>query len=182
MPITEFASLSLIPPNTLTDPHVVDFFYKVSSWQSSSSGYSLTFFTNPAESAEIHLITGWDDVRAHEEWIASSRNQELLQIAEGFLNIIGMVHLDLDFNEFPVGAESLVCVKSTAATKGVSEEAKSKSMASIPEYGWTGHGKDVQEISAGVYYFAESDAHLEPEDGGKEDMHVRTRLKRVKFT
>ncbi|KAG2031620.1 hypothetical protein BDR03DRAFT_972188 [Suillus americanus] len=181
MPITEFASLSLIPPNILSDPHVVEFFSKVSSWQSSSSGYSLNFFTNPAESAEIHLITGWDDVHAHEKWIASSRNQELLQIAEGLLNIIGMVHLDLDFNEFPVGAESLVCVRSTSgAMKGVSEEAKSKSMASIPEYGWTGHGKDVQEVSTGVYYFAESDAYFEP--GGKEDMHVRTRLKRVQFT
>jgi hypothetical protein len=182
MPITEFASLSLISPNTLSDPHVVNFFSNLSSWQSSSSGYPLTFFTNPAEPAEIHLITGWDDVGAHEKWIASSRNQELLQIAEGFLNIIGMVHLDLDFNEFPVGAESLVCARYTGATKGVSEEAKLKSVASLPECGWTGHGRDVQEVSTGVYYFAESDAHLVLEDNGKEDMHVMARLKRVKFT
>ncbi|KAG2106750.1 uncharacterized protein F5147DRAFT_578658 [Suillus discolor] len=181
MPVTEFASLSLIPPNTLSDPHIIDFFSKVSSWQSSSSGYPLTFFTNPAEPAEIYLITGWDDVRAHERWIASSRNQELLQIAEAFLNIIGMVHLDLDFNEFPAGAESLVYyVRSTGAAKGVSEEAKSKSVTSI-QCGWTGHGRDVQDISTGVYYFAESDTHLE--DGGKEDtVHARTHLKRVKFT
>lgn len=181
MPITEFASLSLIPPNTLSDSHVVDLFSKVSSWQSSSSGYSLNFFTNPAEPAEIHLITGWDDVCAHEKWIASSRNQELLQIAEGFLNIIGMVHLDLDFNEFPAEVESLVCVRATGATKGISEEATSNSVALMLR-GWTGHGKDVQEISTGVYYFAESDVHLE--DGGKEDMRVKlkTSLKRVKFT
>jgi hypothetical protein len=178
MPITEFASLSLIPPNTLSDTHIIHLFSKISSWQSSTSGYLLTFFTNPAEPAEIHLITGWDDVRAHEKWIASSRNQELLQIAKGFLNIIGMVHLDLDFNEFPVEVESLVCVRVTGATKGISEEATSKSVASI-QCGWTGHGKDVQEISTGVYYFAESDVHLED---GEEDMHVKTHLKRVKFT
>ncbi|KAG1734311.1 hypothetical protein EDB19DRAFT_1727912 [Suillus lakei] len=180
MPITEFASLSLIPPNKLSDPHVVDLFSKVSSWQSASSGYSLTFFTNPEEPTEIHLITGWDDVHAHEKWIASSKNKELLQIAEGLLDIIGMVHLDLDFNEFPVGVESLVCARSTGATKGISEEAKSKSVASM-QCGWTGHGKDVQEVSTGVYHFTESDAHLE-DIGGKEDMHVKTCLKRVKFT
>ncbi|KIK46528.1 hypothetical protein CY34DRAFT_800385 [Suillus luteus UH-Slu-Lm8-n1] len=178
MPITEFASLSLIPPNTLSDPHVVDLFSKVSSWQSSSSGYPLTYFTNPAEPAEIHLITGWDNVRDHEKWIVSSRNQELLQIAEGLLNIIGMVHLDLDFNEFPAEVESLVCVRVTGATKGISEEATSKSVAST-QCGWTGHGKDVQEISTGVYYFAASDVHLD--DGGKEAMHVKTSLKRVNF-
>ncbi|KAG2154090.1 hypothetical protein DEU56DRAFT_772888 [Suillus clintonianus] len=137
MPITEFASLSLIPPNKLSDPHVVDLFSKVSSWQASSSGYPLCFFTNPEEPAEIHLITGWDDVRAHERWIASSRNQELLQTAEGFLNIIGMVHLDLDFNAFPVGAESLVCVRSAGGAKGASEEAKSNSVASM-QCGWIG--------------------------------------------
>ncbi|KAG1816571.1 hypothetical protein EV424DRAFT_1513567 [Suillus variegatus] len=180
MPVTEFASLSLIPPNsTLSDPHVIDFFSKVSSWQSSSSGYPLNFFTNSAEPAEIYLITGWDDVRAHERWIASSRNQELLQIAEAFLNIIGMVHLDLNFNEFLAGAESLVHVRSA---KGVSEEAKSKSVTSI-QCGWTGHGRDVQEISTGVYYFADSDTHLEDGGPGKEDTaHARTHLKRVKFT
>jgi hypothetical protein len=179
MPITEFASLSLIPPNTLSDPHVVDLFSKVSSCQSSSSGYPLIYFTNPAEPAEIHLITGWEDVRAHEKWIASSRNQELLQIAEGLLNIIGMVHLDLDFNEFPAEVESLFFVRVTGATKGISEEATSKSVASM-QCGWTGHGKDVQEISTGVYYFAESDVHLD--DGEKEDMHIKTSLKRVNFT
>ncbi|KAG1756906.1 uncharacterized protein EDB91DRAFT_1041182 [Suillus paluster] len=78
MPITELATLSLIPPNNLSDPHIVNLFFKVSSWQRSSSGYPLCFFINPEEPAEIYLITGWDDVRAHEKWIASSRNQELL--------------------------------------------------------------------------------------------------------
>jgi len=178
MPITEFASLSLIPPNKLSDPHVIELFSKVSSWQASSSGYQLCFFTNPDEPAEIHLITGWDGVAAHDEWIKSSRNQELLQNGRNFLNIMGMVHLDLDFSEFPVGVESLICVRFIGAIEDLSEEAKVKRAMHV-KGGWTRYGKDVQQSGTGVYYFTESDT-LEDIDGDGVDM--KTRLKRVTFT
>jgi hypothetical protein len=116
-------------------------------------------------------------VAAHEEWIKSSRNQELLKTAENFLNIIGMVHLDLNFNEFPVGVESLICARFTGAdTEGLSEEVEQKSVAHGRE-GWVGYGKDVQEISTGVYYFTESDTLEDVE--GKGDIDMKTRLKRA---
>ncbi|OAX37122.1 hypothetical protein K503DRAFT_743210 [Rhizopogon vinicolor AM-OR11-026] len=177
MPITEFASLSLMSPNKLSDPHVVDLFSKLSSWQASASGYPLCFFTNQHELREVYLVTGWNDVAAHEEWIKSARNQELLEIGGKFLDVIGMVHLDLDFSEFPVGAESLVCARSVG-TDGQSEEAKPDNEVQV-QGGWTRYGKDVQEISTGVYYFTESDA-LE-DVVGKGNIDMKTSLKKVVF-
>lgn len=179
MPITEFASFSLITPNKLSDPHVVELFSKVSSWQASSSGHTLCFFTNSEEPAEIYLITGWDDVAAHEKWIKSPRNQELLQIAKKILIIIGMVHLDIDFSKFPVGAESLVCTRFTGTSGGLSRGTKRSVVHA--QGAWTGYGKDVQESSTGVYLLQEKSDILEGVEGeGGIDMKVN--LKSVRFT
>ncbi|OJA11793.1 hypothetical protein AZE42_09315 [Rhizopogon vesiculosus] len=178
MPITEFASLSLMSPNKLSDPHVVELFSKLSSWQASASGYPLCFFTNQQEFREVYLVTGWNDVAAHEEWIKSARNQELLEIGGKFLDVIGMVHLDLDFSEFPVGAESLVCVRSVGGTEGQSEKGKQDNVVQV-QGGWTGYGKDVQETSTGMYCFTENGA-LE-DVVGKGNIGMKTSLKRVAF-
>jgi heme-degrading monooxygenase HmoA len=180
-PPQNLASFSLVSPNKLSDPHVVELFSKVSSWQASSSGYPLCFFTNPEELAEIYLITGWDDVAAHEKWIKSPRNQELLQIAKKILNIIGMVHLDIDFSKFPVGAESLVCTRFIGASGGISKETQ-RSMAHA-QGAWTGYGKDVQESGTGpgVYLLLQESDTLEGVEG-EGGINMKAHLKSVKFT
>lgn len=91
---------------------------------------------------------------------------------------MGMVHLDLDFNEFPVGVESVVCARSIGAMKGLLEEVELKSVIHT-RGGWIGYGNDVQQISTWVYYFTKIDAL---EDVNGEDVDMKTRLKRVRFT
>ncbi|KIM53043.1 hypothetical protein SCLCIDRAFT_61339, partial [Scleroderma citrinum Foug A] len=98
MPITEFASLEFKASRGLSEPAIFAHFQTLSAWQSECSGFPLLFFTNPEVPSEIHLITGWDSVEAHESWIAGERNQELLRVFSPFINILGMVHLDIDFD------------------------------------------------------------------------------------
>ncbi|KIO06336.1 hypothetical protein M404DRAFT_998966 [Pisolithus tinctorius Marx 270] len=110
MPITEFASLQFKASRSLSEPAILALFQKLFAWQSECSGYPLLFFTNPKAPSEIHLITGWESVEAHEAWIAGERNQELLRVFAPFINILGMVHLDIDFERIPNDAESMICI------------------------------------------------------------------------
>ncbi|KAI6036026.1 hypothetical protein BKA83DRAFT_688021 [Pisolithus microcarpus] len=111
MPITEFASLQFKASRGLSEPDILARFQKLSAWQSECSGYPLLFFTNPKAPSGIHLITGWESVEAHETWIMGERNQELLRVFMPFINILGMVHLDIDFERIPKDAESMTCLK-----------------------------------------------------------------------
>ncbi|KAG6328135.1 hypothetical protein ID866_10954, partial [Astraeus odoratus] len=118
MPITEFASLEFQVPHSLSDPGIFELFQRLSAWQAECSGFPLLFFTNPEVPSEIHLITGWDSVEAHEAWIAGERNQELLRVFAPFINILGMVHLDIDFDRIPKDALLAVCLEFKEKEKG----------------------------------------------------------------
>src|ERR1700683_2165666 len=103
MSITEFASLELVAPHNLEDPDplLAKLFARLADQQSAWSRHDLLFFTNATSPSEIHLISGWKDVPAHEKWMASDQNQELVHKFRRFLKVKGMVHLNLDFNTVP---------------------------------------------------------------------------------
>lgn len=120
-PITELAFLNLIPPTTLQTPKLIADFLSASQAQSSWSGYPLYFFFShknakglkaegsneaatsgtPALTTTIYLISGWTSVQAHNEWIASPKNQELLKFFgdAGMMEVGGLAHLDIDFTK-----------------------------------------------------------------------------------
>lgn len=111
MPVTEFASFAFKPGHSHSDPAISALFGKVASWQSAWSGFPLLYYTNPAVPTEIHLITGWSSVDAHDAWIASAPNQELLAVFTPYIDILSMVHLDIDFDRFPRDAPTITCVR-----------------------------------------------------------------------
>lgn len=161
MTITEFASLELLPLEKL-DPLLAELFEKLASWQAGWSGYQLLFFTDVNNPAKIYLVTGWKDVEAHKEWIASDQNQELLfkyTINKQYLKINGMVHIDMDFDEVPRDGKRFVCerfrswaeVDENKLTEKGAEEKKVLDSQVV----WVGAGKvlpDPPETVDGVFY------------------------------
>ncbi|KAF9447590.1 hypothetical protein P691DRAFT_802172 [Macrolepiota fuliginosa MF-IS2] len=117
--VTEFAFLNLIPPTTLQNRKLIEGFLNAAEAQSSWSGYPLHFFfssNNPRPHEEaspsgdrntgevpvstmIYIVSGWASAQAHNEWIASPKNQEILKFFgdAGMMSVGGVVHLDINF-------------------------------------------------------------------------------------
>ncbi|THV07348.1 hypothetical protein K435DRAFT_574949, partial [Dendrothele bispora CBS 962.96] len=114
MPITELAILRLSHPTTttFTTPPIPAHFALLSQRQSAWSGYPLTFYHNITDPSFIYLLSGWDSVAAHGEWIKSDENQELLELLGPYLTVEQLAHLDMDFRSVPEGQQLLIA-KST---------------------------------------------------------------------
>jgi len=162
MAITEFASLELTAPYSLEDPHplLVKLFARLAHQQAASSSHDLLFFTNTAAPSEIYLITGWKDVPAHEKWIASDQNQELLVKFGPFLKVKDMVHLNLDYNTVPTDKQVIICEKYgpwyETERLGESEEDKKKEAelqkGSQKQVEWVGAGRNLDPKAEGDFY------------------------------
>lgn len=106
MPVTEIAFLEFTPSVTWTTPNISTYFRLVSQRQSTWSGYPLFFFTDTIGS-KITLVAGWESVDAHNGWIASEGNQELLRLLGPYLKVVGLVHLDMNFGDVPEGIQQV---------------------------------------------------------------------------
>ncbi|KAH0826967.1 hypothetical protein J3R83DRAFT_4626 [Lanmaoa asiatica] len=109
MTITESAILVLKSPPDFSDPTLQSLLQKLSAWQSECSCFPLLFFINPDDPHQVHLVTGWVSVAAHEARIRGERNQELLHVFAPHVDMpkIRMVHLDVDFEAIPKHAEGM---------------------------------------------------------------------------
>ncbi|KAM5538129.1 hypothetical protein V8D89_008326 [Ganoderma adspersum] len=96
MTVTEFATLKLVSPHAWASPDVQAFFRTLSTQQGAWSGYPLRFFADRTDPQLIYLITGWESVAAHYEWIASEQNQALLERAKGMIEVEGLAHAEVD--------------------------------------------------------------------------------------
>jgi len=164
MPITEFASLEFKASRGLSEPSIFALFQKLSTWQSECSGFPLLFFTNPEVPSEIHLVTGWDSVEAHEAWIAGERNQELLRVFSPFINILGMVHLDIDFDHIPRDASLVVCLEYGDQSRDQFEGELKRQLEVLSENQidalWVEFGQNMQEGRRDVYVLASEKAGM----------------------
>lgn len=164
MTITEFASLELLPLEK-PDPLRAKLFERLASWQAGRSGCQLLFFTDATNPAKIYLITGWRDVEAHKQWIASDQNQELLFkfTNKQFLKVNGMVHIDMDFDKVPRNRERFICERFGSwgevdeITLTEEEEAQEKKVfgGSKTRVEWVGAGTvlpDPPEKQDGAFY------------------------------
>lgn len=106
MPVTEIAFLQFSPSVTWDTPKIGTYFRLLSQRQSAWSGYPLIFFTD-TKGEKITLVSGWDSVEAHNGWIASEGNQELLKLLGPYLTVEGLVHLELRFGDIPEGIQQI---------------------------------------------------------------------------
>ena len=109
MTVTEFVILTLTPSLSVDSPAVQTLLRSVATQQESWSGYPLFFFHDTHRPADIYLISGWQDITAHHQWIASEANQALLQEAASLLKITRFAHLAIDFQTMPPTGHSLRC-------------------------------------------------------------------------
>ncbi|EUC64045.1 hypothetical protein RSOL_434630, partial [Rhizoctonia solani AG-3 Rhs1AP] len=96
-PVTEFAILRLRQDTTsLKDPQLIAGLERVGSEQSAWSTYPLYWFTYSADQDTfVCILSQWDDVPAHQEWIDSPQNQALLELLLPKLEIHSFCHADL---------------------------------------------------------------------------------------
>lgn len=98
MTVTELAILSLKPHASLPSPELSPHFALLNARQPAWSGYPMRFYTS---ANKVMILSGWTDVPAHNAWIASEGNQELLGLLLPHLSIELFVHLDVPFERVP---------------------------------------------------------------------------------
>ncbi|KAF8843671.1 hypothetical protein BDN67DRAFT_964185 [Paxillus ammoniavirescens] len=181
MTITEFAILVFSPPHSLSDATVKRLFQKLSTEQSECSRFPLLFFTNPDDSSEVHLITGWDSVEAHEAWIRGGQNQELLRVFAPYIDLpkIRMVHLDIDFQSIPKDVEMMVVERHGKAGSGLVVQTACPNDSACT---WFHVGRDLAESDGDIYHFASTSDVEEAVEGAEKSsgmLMARWKLRRV---
>ncbi|KAK0200354.1 hypothetical protein DFS33DRAFT_1387564 [Desarmillaria ectypa] len=96
MTITEFAELQFQSATFLSQPSLRDLLLRLRTDQGAWSGFPVYFYMKDSEKV-LYLISGWQNVPAHEEWIASDENQTLLKLFKPHVQITDFVHLDVEF-------------------------------------------------------------------------------------
>ncbi len=107
MPITEFLSIRLLPPHTVSSLFVVTFLGKVSRLQAARSGYPVLYFQDTSSPDILYLVSGWESKHAHEAWIVGEQNQELMKDMQGAGEVKELMHLEIDFSAVPKDAERM---------------------------------------------------------------------------
>ncbi|KDN49696.1 hypothetical protein RSAG8_01761, partial [Rhizoctonia solani AG-8 WAC10335] len=112
-PVTEFAILRLKQDTTsLKDPELIAGLGRVSSEQSAWSTFPLNWFTYPADGDTfVCILSQWDDVPAHQEWIDSPQNQALLKLLLPKLEIHAFCHVDLHASNSGVELDDILQAK-----------------------------------------------------------------------
>ncbi|KAJ3014373.1 hypothetical protein NUW54_g1320 [Trametes sanguinea] len=95
MPVTEIATLRLNSPHIWDSPASQSFFADVAAQQAAWSGYLLHYFQDTSDPLVIYILTGWESVSAHFDWIKSEQNQKLLERGEGLMEVVGLQHVNL---------------------------------------------------------------------------------------
>lgn len=119
MTITEFASLKLKGPYT-SDP-LPELLKLVQERQSAWSSYPLLLFTDANDKSIVHILSGWESVNAHNEWIKSEGNQDLLTKFASYLEDVTLRHLDVPFDKDKFGAPYIVYRNTPEDTQAVEE-------------------------------------------------------------
>ncbi|PAV23973.1 hypothetical protein PNOK_0104100 [Pyrrhoderma noxium] len=141
MPITELATLQLKPGKTWAD--ILPLIQTASREQSSWSGYPLYFFDDIHTPGLFYLLSGWESVHAHEQWIASPTNQDLVKALTPNCDVLGLRHLIISPDESWKDAAMMLYVRT--------EEGK---QPSLPEVNlvWKGFGGDAEGKNKDIVY------------------------------
>lgn len=102
MTITELATLKLYNPYNATTHGIDGIFLGATAAQTKWSSQPVYLFSDhedPQLQRIIYLISGWESVSAHQEWIASDENQSWLKALEDYVDEVQLKHLDFAFEK-----------------------------------------------------------------------------------
>lgn len=148
MTVTEFAVLEACAPYTADSPIIRAFLDKVAQRQAAWSGYPLLFFRHSKTPAIIFLISGWKDIPAHNEWIVSEGNQELLREAQEILGVNDFHHLEINFETMPPNVSGFTW---EVLPGGEAQGVGASGNGSTSEAVWEGAGKVLDGDEEQIY-------------------------------
>lgn len=100
MPITELAVLPLAHP-TIAETTLIEKFKTAKTVLEKSSGFIFRIFQQVEDPSLVYIVGRWDSTAAHEAFLASAENKELLELIKDDIATTGdqkiqMWHLDAD--------------------------------------------------------------------------------------
>ena len=152
MPVTEFVTLKFKESFTIHHPPIRQGFQTLLVEQAEWSGYPLTLYINPQNERLAYLVSGWEDVEAHNKWIASKDSHNL----STFITVEDFAHVAIDFGEFPTDAELLTCKKSSVDDQTHEPGTEGGHIKSQGEI-WAAEGRGVEKPTD-IYRFAALEA------------------------
>ncbi|RXW20456.1 hypothetical protein EST38_g5394 [Candolleomyces aberdarensis] len=158
MTITEFASLKLKAPYTVTSDPLPELFNLVRERQSAWSSYPLFYVTDTSDKSIVHILSGWDSVSAHEEWIKSDGNQDLLKGFASYLEDVTLRHLDVPFAKDRLNVPYIVYRNTPEGTEPKGKEADGLTTVS---------GQDLEHPDSGLHsltFFEERPSYSSGDD------------------
>jgi hypothetical protein len=161
MPVTEFVALKFKEPFTIDHPPILQEFQTILPKQAEWSGYPVTLYINAQDERLVYIISGWEDVEAHNKWIASQTNPKLLT----YFTVDDFAHVSIDFAQFPTEAEVVTCRKSSVDDQHNGRGAEGGHTKNQGEI-WAAEGKG-EEKPTDLYRFAVFEApQSNPDDSG----------------
>ncbi|KAI0693341.1 hypothetical protein BC835DRAFT_1353984 [Cytidiella melzeri] len=147
MTVTEFATIGILPPNTNRSPSVQAFFQKVAQLQCAASGHPVLFFEDAADPASVYILAGWPDPDTHHKWIQGEGNKELLAEMLSQTEVKGMVHLQINFADFPTDVTKVRLARYSSQTlPPIAAEAIDSGPVT-----WKGAGRCVESNGSEIY-------------------------------
>ncbi|KAJ2924001.1 hypothetical protein H1R20_g13090, partial [Candolleomyces eurysporus] len=160
MAITEFASLKLKAPHTVTSDPFPELFKLVREGQSAWSSYPLLYFADTSDQSVMYILSGWESVSAHEEWIKSDGNQDLLKRFASYLEDVTLRHLNVTFDKDRFDVPYIVYRNTPEGTEPKGEEADGLSARTVS-------GQDLEHPDSGSHsltFFEERPSYSNGED------------------
>ena len=170
MTITEFASLKLNAPYTVTSDPLPELLKLVRERQSAWSSYPLLYFTDASDKSVVHILSGWDSVSAHEEWIKSEGNQDLLKNFASYLEDVTLRHLNFAFDEGRFNVPYIVYRNTPEGVEPKAEEVGGLSTVS---------GQDLEHPDSGLHSltsFKEGPSYSSEEEPTSQNCKILERV------
>lgn len=153
MPITELAILSLSHPYTTLTPNLKQTFLIATAAQAVWSSYPVYLFSdshpsNPGDgqgASAVYLVSGWESVDAHYEWIKSGENQRWMKELGQWLGEVQLRHLDFAFDKEGLDVECVVYRHRKLREERGEAEEKAEGV------GWSAIGKDLEDLESGYH-------------------------------
>jgi len=174
MPVTEFATLKFKEPFTIDHPPIRQEFQTVLPKQAEWSGYPVSLYINAQDERLVYIVSGWEDVEAHNKWIASQTLSQTKPNILTYFTIDDFAHVAIDFAQFPTEAEVVTCRKSSVGDQPNGLRAEGGDTKNQGEI-WAAEGKG-EEKPTDIYRFAV----LEALQSNLDDSGLIT-LKRIHF-
>lgn len=150
MTITELAILKLYSPYSTLTHSLDETFLSATAAQAKWSSQPVYLFSDhddPQFQRTIYLLSGWESVAAHQEWIKSDENQAWMKALGHCVRDVQLKHLDFAFDKEALDVGCVV-YSDRQATEAEATGAQKDGAA------WSAEGIDLEKPQSGIHRLA----------------------------